>query len=126
MQTHKKPSNNAVQSPMDLESDDVIAELAPGMGETLASGTQGLPWRLATSKASGEQLLFASPEAQLVLPKLQARSSVRLLALHVKCLPATAGTRHGHTLASGMPSLPWRLATRKGSGRLGHCTALRC
>lgn len=43
-----------VQSPLDPGSDEVIAELAAGMGETLASGAQGVPWRLAISKSSGE------------------------------------------------------------------------
>ena len=38
---------------MDPDSDELVAELAPGMGETLASGAQGLPWRLAVSKGSG-------------------------------------------------------------------------
>ena len=33
---------------------DLVAELAPGLGETLASGTQGTPWRLSVDKASGQ------------------------------------------------------------------------
>ena len=42
------------QNPMDRQAGDLIAELAPGMGETLAAGTQGTPWRLSVDKASGK------------------------------------------------------------------------
>ena len=40
-------------SPLDGDKDTMYAELAVGLGETLASGTRGSPWRLAVSKSSG-------------------------------------------------------------------------
>lgn len=40
-------------SPLDGDKDAMYAELAVGLGETLASGTRGSPWRLAVSKSSG-------------------------------------------------------------------------
>ena len=40
-------------SPLDADKDTMYAELAVGLGETLASGTRGSPWRLAVSKTSG-------------------------------------------------------------------------
>ena len=40
-------------SPLDGDKDTMYAELAVGLGETLASGTRGSPWRLAVNKSSG-------------------------------------------------------------------------
>lgn len=48
-------------SPLDGDKDTMYAELAVGLGETLASGTRGSPWRLAVNKATGAKaylLLF--------------------------------------------------------------------
>lgn len=42
-----------------LGKGQVHAELAPGLGETLASGTRGTPWRFSVDKQSGEVLLTA-------------------------------------------------------------------
>ena len=41
-------------SPLDGDKDTMYAELAVGLGETLASGTRGSPWRLAVNKSSGK------------------------------------------------------------------------
>ncbi|KAK9806472.1 hypothetical protein WJX73_000758 [Symbiochloris irregularis] len=41
-------------SPLGGDADVLVAELAVGLGETLASGTRGSPWRLAVDKASGK------------------------------------------------------------------------
>ena len=38
--------------PMTLNKQKLYAELAPGLGETLASGTQGTPWRMEVDKIS--------------------------------------------------------------------------
>ena len=43
-------------SPLDADKDTMYAELAVGLGETLASGTRGSPWRLAVKKSSGTTL----------------------------------------------------------------------
>ena len=37
----------------------VYAELAPGLGETLASGTEGSAWRMSIGKADGELTLHS-------------------------------------------------------------------
>ncbi|KAL3634731.1 Phosphoglucan, water dikinase, chloroplastic [Castilleja foliolosa] len=49
-------------SPSDRDENFVEAELAPGLGETLASGTRGTPWRLASGKLDGvvKTLAFAN------------------------------------------------------------------
>jgi len=40
-------------SPLDNDDTLLYAEIAAGMGETLASGTRGSPWRLSVEKKSG-------------------------------------------------------------------------
>lgn len=40
-------------SPTDRDHNSVEAEIAPGLGETLASGTRGTPWRLSSGKFDG-------------------------------------------------------------------------
>ncbi|KAK1593005.1 hypothetical protein Q3G72_034339 [Acer saccharum] len=40
-------------SPTDHDHNSVEAEIAPGLGETLASGTRGTPWRLSSGKFDG-------------------------------------------------------------------------
>jgi len=47
-------------SPLDGDKDTMYAELAVGLGETLASGTRGSPWRLAVNKSTGESLAQSS------------------------------------------------------------------
>lgn len=44
------------RSPIGQDPDLLYAELATGLGETLASGTRGSPWRLSVSKKSGANL----------------------------------------------------------------------
>lgn len=41
-------------NPLDKDENVLYAEIAVGLGETLASGTRGSPWRLSVNKASGE------------------------------------------------------------------------
>ncbi len=40
-------------SPLDRDTKTLHAEVAPGLGETLASGTRGSAWRLTVDKATG-------------------------------------------------------------------------
>lgn len=40
-------------SPLDRDENVLYAELAPGLGETLASGMRGSPWRLSVNKTTG-------------------------------------------------------------------------
>lgn len=56
--------------PLTKDSNILTAEIAPGIGETLASGTQGTPWRLTINKKTGkvETTAFANFSSML-LPK---------------------------------------------------------
>lgn len=56
-------------SPTDKNDNLVEAEVAPGLGETLASGTRGTPWRLAIGKFDGSvrTLAFANFSKELVV-----------------------------------------------------------
>ncbi|XP_047980854.1 phosphoglucan, water dikinase, chloroplastic [Salvia hispanica] len=56
-------------SPTDKNEDVVEAEIAPGLGETLASGTRGTPWRLAAGKFDGtvRSLAFANFSEEMVV-----------------------------------------------------------
>lgn len=55
-------------SPTDHDRNSVEAEIAPGLGETLASGTQGTPWRLSCGKFDGivKTLAFANFSKELI------------------------------------------------------------
>ena len=56
-------------SPIDQDKNVVQAEIAVGLGETLASGTRGTPWRLAANKFDGTvtTLAFANFSEQLMV-----------------------------------------------------------
>lgn len=56
--------------PRDGNTGVLLAEVAPGQGETLASGTRGTPWRFEVSRADNAvtTLAFANFSTALVLP----------------------------------------------------------
>lgn len=56
-------------SPVDRNENVVEAEIASGLGETLASGTRGSPWRVAGNKFDGSTkvLAFANFSKELVV-----------------------------------------------------------
>ncbi|KAL0432167.1 UNVERIFIED_CONTAM: Phosphoglucan, water dikinase, chloroplastic [Sesamum latifolium] len=56
-------------SPTDKNQNLVEAEIAPGLGETLASGTRGTPWRLSSGKFDGavQTLAFANFSEELAV-----------------------------------------------------------
>ncbi|KAL2503505.1 Phosphoglucan [Abeliophyllum distichum] len=56
-------------SPTDKNQNLVEAEIAPGLGEMLASGTRGTPWRLSSDKFDGVvcTLAFANFSEELVV-----------------------------------------------------------
>ncbi|KAJ6844705.1 phosphoglucan, water dikinase, chloroplastic-like [Iris pallida] len=58
-------------SPTDRDSKLVEAEIAPGLGETLASGTRGTPWRLSSGKFDGRvsTLAFANFSEELLVQR---------------------------------------------------------
>ncbi|XP_062164636.1 phosphoglucan, water dikinase, chloroplastic isoform X2 [Alnus glutinosa] len=56
-------------SPTDQDHNSVEAEIASGLGETLASGTRGTPWRLSSGKFDGlvRTLAFANFSEELLV-----------------------------------------------------------
>lgn len=56
-------------SPTDQDHNSVEAEIASGLGETLASGTRGTPWRLSSGKFDGQvrTLAFANFSEELLV-----------------------------------------------------------
>ncbi|KAK6266128.1 hypothetical protein QUC31_016965 [Theobroma cacao] len=56
-------------SPTDHDHNYVEAEIAPGLGETLASGTRGTPWRVSSGKFDGlvRTLAFANFSEEMVV-----------------------------------------------------------
>ncbi|KAJ0035004.1 hypothetical protein Pint_25631 [Pistacia integerrima] len=58
-------------SPTDSDNSSVEAEIAPGLGETLASGTRGTPWRLSSGKFDGHvrTLAFANFSEELLVSR---------------------------------------------------------
>ena len=57
------------KDPVDDKADNIYVEMAPGLGETLASGVRGSPWRFAIDKKSGD----SSDEQMLVSQKANHR-----------------------------------------------------
>ncbi|KAK9671379.1 hypothetical protein RND81_12G026300 [Saponaria officinalis] len=58
-------------SPTDNNKNVVEAEIAPGLGETLASGTRGTPWRLSANKFDGvvKTLAFANFSEEMLVSR---------------------------------------------------------
>lgn len=79
-------------SPTDRDPKSVEAEIAPGLGETLASGTRGTPWRLSSGKFDGRvsTLAFANfSEEMLVLTAGPADGEVIRLTVDYSKKPLT-------------------------------------
>ncbi|KAK9082642.1 hypothetical protein Scep_029113 [Stephania cephalantha] len=79
-------------SPTDHDRNSIEAELAPGLGETLASGTRGTPWRLSSGKFDGQvrTLAFANfSEELLVLSSGPADGEVIRLPVDYSKKPLT-------------------------------------
>ncbi|EHA8586552.1 phosphoglucan, water dikinase, chloroplastic [Cocos nucifera] len=79
-------------SPTDHDPTLVEAEIAPGLGETLASGTRGTPWRLSSGKFDGrvKTLAFANfSEELLVLSAGPANGEVIHLTVDYSKKPLT-------------------------------------
>ncbi|CAK8574448.1 unnamed protein product [Lathyrus sativus] len=56
-------------SPTDQDNNSVEAEIASGLGETLASGTRGTPWRISCGKFDGlvQTLAFANFSEEMIV-----------------------------------------------------------
>lgn len=79
-------------SPTDRDSNFVEAEIAPGLGETLASGTRGTPWRLSCAKFGEAVKTFAFAnfsEEMLVLNSGPADGEVIRLTVDYSKKPLT-------------------------------------
>lgn len=79
-------------SPTDRDHKLVEAEIAPGLGETLASGTRGTPWRLSSGKFDGRvsTLAFANfSEEMIVLNSGPANGEVIRLTVDYSKKPLT-------------------------------------
>lgn len=79
-------------SPTDHDSRLVEAEIASGLGETLASGTRGTPWRLSSGKFDGnvKTLAFANfSEELLVLSSGPADGEVMKVTVDYSKKPLT-------------------------------------
>ncbi|KAK4772818.1 hypothetical protein SAY86_014593 [Trapa natans] len=79
-------------SPNDGDHNRVEAEIAPGLGETLASGTRGTPWRLSLGKFDGhvKTLAFANfSEEMIVLGAGPANGEVVRLTVDYSKKPLT-------------------------------------
>ncbi|KAG6548416.1 hypothetical protein Mapa_009902 [Marchantia paleacea] len=69
-------------SPIDNDKKVVQAEIAAGLGETLASGTRGSPWRLAANKFTGsvKTLAFANFSEELVVQNGNSAADGKMVA----------------------------------------------
>ncbi|KAK8933206.1 hypothetical protein KSP39_PZI015865 [Platanthera zijinensis] len=89
-------------SPADHNSNLVMAEIAPGLGETLASGTRGVPWRLSSDKFDGKvrTMAFANfSEELLVLGSGPADGEVVRLTVDYSTKPLTVDSIYRKRLA---------------------------
>ena len=94
-------------SPADRDTKLVEAEVAPGLGETLAAGTRGTPWRLSCDKfnANVTTLAFANfSEEMLVLNSGPANGEMVRLTVDYSKKPlsvdATFRRQFGQRLAA--------------------------
>lgn len=78
-------------SPTDKDPHSVEAEVASGLGETLASGTRGTPWRLSLGKFDGSvhTLAFANFSEEMVLGTGPANGKVVHLTVDYSKKPLT-------------------------------------
>jgi hypothetical protein len=79
------------ESPVERDPNLLYAELAAGLGETLASGTRGSPWRLAVNKQTGARRLVG--DSYLVCP-----IAVSPYVLSLSLMIASSRQRHRKSL----------------------------
>jgi len=98
--------------PITRDTASLVAEVAPGLGETLASGTRGSAWRLEVEKGTGnvKTLAFANFSSALLPVSSKGFSSV---------FSPTIDSTNDAGLASSGSSLPG-----SGSGALGSLSDL--
>ncbi|XP_038989785.1 phosphoglucan, water dikinase, chloroplastic isoform X2 [Phoenix dactylifera] len=103
--------------PTDHDPTLVEAEIAPGLGETLASGTRGTPWRLSSGKFNGrvKTLAFANfSEELLVLSAGPANGEVIHLTVDYSKKPLTIDSIFRRQLGQRLCSIGFFLEQKFG------------
>ncbi|XP_021907262.1 phosphoglucan, water dikinase, chloroplastic isoform X1 [Carica papaya] len=104
-------------SPTDDDNNSVESEIAPGLGETLASGTRGTPWRLSSDKFNGHvrTLAFANfSEEQLVSVAGPADGLVIRLIVDYSKKPLTLDPVFRHQLGQRLGAVGFFLERKFG------------
>ncbi|KAI5565501.1 hypothetical protein BDE02_14G126300 [Populus trichocarpa] len=105
-------------SPTDRDQNSVEAEIAPGLGETLASGTRGTPWRLSCGKFDGHvrTLAFANFSEEMLLSGAgPADGDVTRLTVDYSKKPLTVDPIFRHQLGQRLCSVGFFLEREFGS-----------
>ncbi|KAJ6680380.1 PHOSPHOGLUCAN WATER DIKINASE CHLOROPLASTIC [Salix purpurea] len=105
-------------SPTDRDQSSVEAEIAPGLGETLASGTRGTPWRLSCGKFDGHvrTLAFANFSEEMVVSSAgPADGDVICLTVDYSKKPLTVDPTFRHRLGQQLCSVGYFLEREFGS-----------
>ncbi|KAK1270965.1 hypothetical protein QJS04_geneDACA004426 [Acorus gramineus] len=106
------------RSPTDHDHKRVEAEVAPGLGETLASGTRGTAWRLSMGKFDGgvSTLTFANfSEEMLVLSAGPADGEVIRLTVDYSKKPLTVDSNFRQKLGQRLCAVGFFLEQKFGS-----------
>ncbi|XP_050141844.1 phosphoglucan, water dikinase, chloroplastic [Malus sylvestris] len=103
-------------SPTDKNHNSVEAEIASGLGETLASGTRGTPWRLSSGKFDGNvrTLAFANFSEELVGAVLADGEVIHLTVDYSK-KPLTVDPIFRHQLGQRLSTVGFFLERKFGS-----------
>lgn len=103
-------------SPSDNDHNSVEAEIAPGLGETLASGTRGTPWRLSSGKFDGliRTLAFANFSEEMVLGTGPADGGVLHLTVDYSRKPLTVDPIFRNQLGQQLGAVGFFLERRFG------------
>ncbi|KAJ6880278.1 phosphoglucan [Populus alba x Populus x berolinensis] len=105
-------------SPTDRDQNSVEAEIAPGLGETLASGTRGTPWRLSCGKFDGHvrTLAFANFSEEMLLSGAgPADGDVTRLTVDYSKKPLTVDPIFRHQLGQRLCSVGFFLEREFGN-----------
>ena len=106
-------------SPTDNDHNLVEAEIAPGLGETLASGTRGTPWRLSSGKFDGvvKTLAFANFSEEMVVAGGVADGEVLHLTVDYSKKPLTINSVFRQQLGQKLGSVGLFLEQKFGSAQ---------
>ncbi|XWS35232.1 hypothetical protein CRYUN_Cryun21dG0108300 [Craigia yunnanensis] len=103
-------------SPTDHDHKYVEAEIAPGLGETLASGTRGTPWRVSSGKFDGlvRTLAFANFSEEMVVGAGPADGEVIGLTVDYSKKPLTVDPIFRHQLSQRLCAVGFFLEQKFG------------